>query len=493
MVTSTQNGSTVDFNTSISYTGTSTASGNPWSYAFSVDTAGHSTDGLWSFVFTATDVSGKVTTVTKTITIDTLPPTTTVTSPSSGAWVSTTALSVTGVASDGSGTGVSKVYVKADGLYVASGPTDHSAEDPTVPANGWTTATGQSNWSASLTLSGEGRKTLWIKAIDVAGNLTTAAGAVSSRVDFGLDLNPPALGFTDSVSSLVDSAFTLVGTTTDTNPAGLPTLAVVVNGGASQAVTLTGGAWSFPVAVDAVGHTNDGSRTYVFTATDVAGKTTTLSRTITIDSTPPTTAITQPGSYTSGQPQYWLSGATASFAGSAADPGSSASGVAKVYYKVDALGNSHASDNSSTITGTWTLAAGTGTWSATANLGTLGEGQFTLWTAAYDNAGNLSSISSRNFGVDQNPPSLTETNHSATSSTKATYTLAGAIGDTNSLGSLAITESKNGGTATPVTFTSTPSSLAGVQSAAYTSASLPFGVGSIDTARTAMTARTRTC
>ena len=55
---------------------------------------------------------------------------------------------------------MSKVYVKADGLYVASGPTDHSAEDPTVGGNGWTLATGQTNWSASLALSGEGRKTL---------------------------------------------------------------------------------------------------------------------------------------------------------------------------------------------------------------------------------------------------------------------------------------------------------------------------------------------
>ena len=301
-------------------------------------------------------------------------------------------------------------------------------------------------------------------------------GCQSSEGVFCCDL-APVLGFTDSVSSLVNSAFALAGTTTDTNPAGLPTLAVVIDGGASQAVTVTGGVWSFPVAVDTVGHTNDGSHTYVFTATDVAGKTTTLSRTITIDSTPPTTAITQPGSYTSGQPQYWLSGATASLAGSAADPGSSASGVAKVYYKVDALGTSHAGENP--VSQGWTLAAGTGTWSATINLSS--EGQFTLWTAAYDNAGNLSAISSRNFGVDQNPPTLTETNHPATSFTKATYTLAGAIGDTNSLGSLAITESKNGGTATPVTFTSTPSSLAGVQSAAYTSASLPFGVGSIDT------------
>ncbi len=152
--------------------------------------------------------------------------------------------------------------------------------------------------------------------------------------------------------------------------------------------------------------------------------------------------------------------------------------MGKVYYLVDTLGASHGSDNP--VSAGWTLATGTTTWSATANLATLGEGQFTLWTAAYDNAGNLSSISSRNFGVDQNPPTLTETNHPATSFTKALYTVAGSIGDTNSLGTLGITESKNGGAANPVTFTSTPASLAGVKSATYASASLPLGVGAID-------------
>ena len=131
-----------------------------------------------------------------------------------------------------------------------------------------------------------------------------------------------------------------------------------------------------------------------------------VTRRFTIDSTPPNLVVNQPGSYTSGQPQYWLSGATASFQGTATDPNSSASGVANVYYKVDALGNSHASDNSSTIKSTWTITAGTSIWSVTENLGTLGEGQYTLWIAAYDNVGNLCPISSRNFGVDQNPPTL---------------------------------------------------------------------------------------
>jgi hypothetical protein len=280
-------------------------SGTSWSwspFASGVDAAGHTTDGLWSFVFTATDIAGKTTTVTKAVTIDTAAPTTTVTSPSSGGWASTASLSVTGVATDGTGSGVAKVYVKVDGLYVAGTSTDHSAEDPTVPANGWTLATGQTSWTASLTLSAEGRKTLWVKAEDAVGNVTTAAGAVSSRVDFGLDLNPPTLGFTDAVGSLVNTGFTFAGTTTDTNPAGAPTLTVSVDGGAVQAVPVVSGAWSYAASVDTVGHGNDGSHTYVFTSTDISGKTTTLSRSVTIDTTPPTVLIAQPGSYTSGQP-----------------------------------------------------------------------------------------------------------------------------------------------------------------------------------------------
>jgi hypothetical protein len=452
-----------------------TPAGAAWSwtlFASGIDVSGHTNDGTYTFAFTATDIAGKATTLSRTMTIDTQAPTVAVTSPTSNGWVPITSLSVTGSATDGTGSGVSSVYIKMDGLYVASSPTDHSAEDPTVPANGWTLATGQTSWSSSFTLSGEGRKTLWTKAEDAVGNVTTQAGAISSRVDFGLDLNPPTLAFTDSVGALVSAAFTLGGTTTDTNPAGAPTLAATVDGGASQAIPVVAGAWTFPVAVNTGTHANDGSHTYVITTTDVAGKTTTLSRTIIVDTTPPTITIAQPGSFTAAQSQYWLAGAAAPLGGSAADPGSVASGVAKVYFKVDSLGNSHASDSAATITGAWTLAAGSGTWSTTYSLAS--EGQFTFWTAAFDNAGNLSSIVSQNFGVDQNPPTLTETNHPATSATKAAFTLAGATGDTDALASLTITERKNLGPANAVTLTSVPASLSGATSATYTSQSLPI-------------------
>jgi hypothetical protein len=473
----------------IAYTGTSlTSPGNTWSWnpfgTSGIDTVNNTDDGAWTFTFTATDVAGKTNTVSESFTIDTKPPVTAVTSPAVGAWVSSTALTVTGSATDGTGTGVAAVYVKADGPYVAGSSTDHSKEDPAVAANGWTLATGTTSWNASLTLSGEGYKTLWVKSRDVAGNHTSPSQAIAQLVNFGLDLSPPSIAFTDSVGTLVNSGFTLTGSISDSNPASVvgssPTLklAVTIDGVADPGVTVTSGSpnsWSVPIAVNATTHANDGAHTYVFTATDVAGKTTTLSRTITIDTTPPTVTVSQPGTYTSSQSQYWLSGSTALLGGTAADLGSGASDVAKVYYKVDTLATSHASDSSSTITNTWALAAGTTTWSATVNLGTIGEGQFTLWTAAYDNAGNLSAIGSRNFGVDQNPPTLTETNHPATSYTKASYTLAGLVGDTNALASLTITESKNGGTASSVSFTSTPTSLTGVQSATYTTVSLPLG------------------
>lgn len=465
-LTATQNGTTVVNAAAV----TAAAS---WSWPFVVDAAAHTTDGLWSFAFTATDASGKTTLVTKSVTIDTQPPVVSVTAPSASGWVSTTSLAVTGVANDGTGTGVSAVWIKVDDPYVALSATDHSAETASVGA-GWTLATGQTNWSGSAVLSGEGLKTLWVKAYDAVGNLTTAAGAVSGLVNFGLDLHPPVLTFTDSVTALVNSPFTLTGTTTDTNPAGSPTLAVSVDGGASAAVTVTAGLWSYTVSPLPA----DGQHTYVFTATDIAGKTTSLSRTITVDTTAPAATIATPGNYASSNPLYWLSGATASFGGSASDPGAAASGVAKVYYRVDTKGTSHSGDNPSLL---WSLAAGSTNWSTTVNLAGLGEGQFTLWSAAYDGAGNLSSFAQRDFGVDQNPPTLTEVNRAPTSSAKAVFTLAGAIGDSNALATLTITESKNAGA--PVSVSFTPSvAVAGAQSATYTTASLPLGVAVVDTA-----------
>ena len=162
--TSTKNGTIVNNSTSVT-------AASSWTFPFAVDAVGHTTDGAWIFTFVATDVAGKTTTVVRNMTIDTQAPSTTVTAPSPGGWASSSILSVTGAATDGNGTGVAAVYVKVDNAYVASTSTDHSAEDPTAGANNWTLATGQTSWNASLTVTGEGYKTLWVKAIDVAGTL----------------------------------------------------------------------------------------------------------------------------------------------------------------------------------------------------------------------------------------------------------------------------------------------------------------------------------
>ena len=126
-----------------------------------------------------------------------------------------------------------------------------------------------------------------IKAIDVAGNLTTSAGAISSRVDFGLDLNPPTLASTDAVGNLVKASFALAGTISDSNPASIAgttlNLAVTVDGGSSTPIALGSASWTYPFTVNAATHAQDGIHTFVFTGTDVAGKPTTLTRTVTVD------------------------------------------------------------------------------------------------------------------------------------------------------------------------------------------------------------------
>ncbi|HUX40230.1 MAG TPA: Ig-like domain-containing protein [Rectinemataceae bacterium] len=470
-VSSTQNGNVVNNATPI-------AAASNWSFGFAINAMTHAQDGLWSFTFTATDAAGKTTVVTRSLTVDTEAPTITVTSPSANGWVSSSSLSVTGVASDGSGTGVSAVYAKVDGSYVASSGTDHSSEDPTVVGNGWTLLAGKTSWNTDAThalpaLVGEGYKTLWVKAVDTAGNVTTASEAVSAAnmIGFGMDLNPPTLAFTDAVPSLVKAGFTLAGTTSDSNPAGSPTLSVTIDGGAAQAVAVTSGAWTLPVVSPA-----DGQHTYVFVSSDVAGKTTTQTRTITVDTTSPVTTINQPGSYAPANAGYWLSGATANLGGSASDSGLGASGVASVYYKVDGLyvastSTDHGGENPTVASG-WIVAAGTSTWSTTASLSTIGEGQHTLWAAALDNAGNVATIVHRDFGVDQNPPTVSET-HAATFATKSLYTLGGTIADTNALAALTATEQKGVATPQSVTFTA-PLSIGGT-SQGWTSVSLPLG------------------
>ena len=77
--------------------------------------------------------------------------------------------------------------------------------------------------------------------------------------------------------------------------------------------------------------------------------------------------------------------------------------------------------------------------------------------------------------MDQNPPTLTETNHPATSFTKSSFTLAGSVGDTNALASLShhgIQERRDG---QPGDYRFAPPPFQALKTASYASQSLPLG------------------
>ena len=217
---------------------------------------------------------------------------------------------------------------------------------------------------------GEGRKTLWIKAIDVAGNLTTAVSAVAGRstsawISIRRRSPPPTPSATSSRRLRAGRHIS------DSNPASIAgttlNLAVTVDGGSSTPIASWIGLVDLPLHGRRRHPRAGWDHTFVFTGTDVAAKTTTLTRT----DRPsirrgPSTTITNPGNYTASQASYWISGATATFGGSAFDLGTGASGVAAVYYKIDTKGVNHAADPNPA--GTWSLATGSTTWSGTANL-----------------------------------------------------------------------------------------------------------------------------
>jgi len=447
-VSSTQNGNLVD-------NGSPITAGSNWTFGFAINATTHAQDGLWSFTFTATDVAGKTTVVTRSLTVDTQAPTITVTSPSANGWVSSSSLSVTGVANDGSGTGVNAVYAKVDNASI-----DHSSEDPTVSANGWTLMAGKTNWNTDAThalpvLAGEGNKTLWIKATDAAGNITTASEAISAtnKIDFGYDAAAPNLAETTiNTTSTVstDAPPSFDGATWDSDPVGAATPLTVSyskNGGTATSATINvvgtstsspGNLWSWtPFAtLDTAGHTQDGQWSFVFTATDAAGKTTVVTRSIQIDTTAPTAAVNAIGGYVSG---------VIPISGSSSDAGAATSGVAKVQYQLGSTA------------GAWTDASGAGSWIGSLDLSASAEGTLALYVRAVDFAGNVGLPVSTTINIDKANPEATETTHgTALIQSNMNVAFAGQADDAavtsgRQASSAVLSYSKNGGAAVTLT------------------------------------------
>src|SRR5262245_23666069 len=188
-ITSPMSGATVLTRVTVSITGTASDTGG------SVARVEVSVDGgvtysaatgttAWSFNWTpattgpasirsrAVDDSGNVQNppaqLTVTVIQDTTPPTSTITSPRTGADILTgTAVSITGTASDTGGGTVARVDVSVDGGATFSA------------------ATGTTSWSFSRTLTTPGRVTIRSRAVDDSGNVQNPPAAINVNIAVG--------------------------------------------------------------------------------------------------------------------------------------------------------------------------------------------------------------------------------------------------------------------------------------------------------------------
>ena len=198
---------------------------------------------------------------------ETVAPVITITSPSSGAYVTNNKPSIVCTVvdeSNGSGINLSTLSVKV-------GSTD-IPYTTTAITNGYTvTATP----TAALA---DGSHTITVNVKDNDGN-----SAAQKTSTFKVDTVPPTLNISAPSNGLItnQSTLTIQGTTNDTTSSPV-TITITLNGTAQGTVSVgTNGSFSKAVTL------TEGSNTIVVTAKDAAGKTSNVTRTVTLDTTVP--------------------------------------------------------------------------------------------------------------------------------------------------------------------------------------------------------------
>lgn len=265
------------------------------------------------------------------IVLDLNAPTSSVTSPASGAFLKGAGINITGTASDGAESGVALVEVSTNG-----GTT-------------WTAATGTTSWSYAWTLPADGSYTIKVRATDVSGKIQTpGAGTVMT-----VDNTVPGSVITSPLAnaSLSGTTYTVSGTASDGTGSGLGKVEVSTNGGTTW-VSATGTAnWSYTWTLPASGNATITSR-----ATDKAGNVEQAMAGVLVavnaDTVPPTgtIAINSGARYTSTT--------SVNLALSATDSGSGMGTGAQMSFSNDGIIWSAAEAYATTKT--WTLNSGNG-------------------------------------------------------------------------------------------------------------------------------------
>lgn len=197
-------------------------------------------------------------------------PVITILSPSSGAYVSNNkqpvVFTVTDEA-DGSGVDLSTLVVKQDGTAAAS-----SALASTAITNGYSVT-----YTPASALS-DGSHTVTVDCKDHDGN-----AAAQKSTTYTVDTVPPTLNITSPTEGYIanKAALTVAGTTNDATSSPV-TVKVKLNGADQGGVTVgSGGAFTKSITLA------EGANTIVITATDAAGKVSTVTRNVTLDTSVP--------------------------------------------------------------------------------------------------------------------------------------------------------------------------------------------------------------
>lgn len=197
-------------------------------------------------------------------------PTITILSPSNGAYVTNNKQPVIfNIVDESGGSGInpSTLVVKQDGTAVAN-----SAVVTTAITNGYSVT-----YTPASALS-DGSHTVTVSVSDNDGNAATAKSTT-----YTIDTVPPTLNITAPADNLITAtaALTVSGKTND-NTSSPVTVTIALNGTAQgTAAVATDGSFSKVVTLA------EGSNTVVVTATDAAGKTTSTTKTVTLDTSVP--------------------------------------------------------------------------------------------------------------------------------------------------------------------------------------------------------------
>ena len=234
--------------------------------------------GYYPGVVKVTDDAGNVTTVDTTDgtwgnvlklkVLEKTKPTAAITSPGSGAYITNAKPTIKFTVTDaGSGVNPAKCFIKID-----SGDAVALASSAVTVSGSTATCT----YTPSTALS-EGAHTVTVYGTDFDGNQSESVSA-----SFTVDTVPPTLNVTAPADNLRTNVATVAVTGT-TNDATSSPVTITIKVGSKSYTPTVGGGGAFSQTVDL----SEGSNTITITATDSAGKTSTVTRTVVLDTGAP--------------------------------------------------------------------------------------------------------------------------------------------------------------------------------------------------------------